>query len=58
MASLMAVSPKDAAAALGVCRATIYNLIARGELSAVKLGRSTRIPITELERITSLPTGD
>ena len=33
------------------CRASVYNEITRGELRAVKIGRSTRIPVTELERL-------
>lgn len=38
------VLPVDAAAAaLSVSRATIYNLINRGLLKVVKIGRSTRI---------------
>ena len=43
----------EAAASLGICRASIYNMIARGELRAVKIGRSTRIPAAELDRILS-----
>lgn len=34
-----------------LCRASVYNLINRGELRAVKLGRATRIPSSELERL-------
>lgn len=47
----LALSPAAAAEALGICRASIYNLIKRGELRAVKIGRSTRIPVAELERL-------
>jgi excisionase family DNA binding protein len=46
-----ALSPAEAARALGICRATIYNLIARGELKASKIGRSTRIALSEIERL-------
>jgi len=53
-----AVSPAEAAAMLGLCRTTIYNLIDRGDLSAHKIGRSTRIPITEIERLAGFPSGD
>ena len=53
-----AVSPAEAARMLGICRATIYNLINRGELKYQKIGRSTRIPITEIERLAGLPCGD
>ena len=41
----------EAAEALGICRAHVYNLITRGELRAVKIGGSTRIPATELARL-------
>lgn len=47
----LAFTPAEAAESLGVCRAHIYNLITRGELRAVKIGRSTRIPASELERL-------
>lgn len=46
-----AVSPAEAASMLDICRGTIYNLIARGELRYVKIGRATRIPIAEIERL-------
>lgn len=41
----------EAAEALGVCRATVYNLISRGDISVVKIGRATRVPASELRRI-------
>ena len=47
----LAVSPAVAGAMVGLCRASIYNLVARGELKAVKIGRATRIPVAELERL-------
>lgn len=47
----LAYTPQEAADELRVCRATIYNLIARGELRVVKLGRATRIPADELRRL-------
>ena len=46
-----AVSPAEAAAMLGLCRASIYNLISRGDLRAQKIGRSTRISISEIRRL-------
>lgn len=46
-----AYSPAEAAEALGICRATVYNLIARGDLRVIKLGRSTRISASELHRL-------
>ena len=44
----IAVSPAKAADMLGVSRGTIYNLIERGELRRSKIGRSARIPVTDL----------
>jgi len=44
----LAYTLAEAATALGVCRATIYNLIARGDLSVIKIGRATRILTSEL----------
>jgi excisionase family DNA binding protein len=44
----LAVTPPEAAALLGVSRATVYNLIARGELRSVKIGASRRIRVDAL----------
>lgn len=52
-----AYAPAEAATALGLCRASIYNLMARGELRFVKLGRSTRIPAAELDRLLGVSSG-
>jgi excisionase family DNA binding protein len=42
---------------LGVCRSTIYNLLNRGELKAVKMGRRTIISDAEIDRLLeSLPS--
>jgi excisionase family DNA binding protein len=38
------VSVSEAAAFLGLCRATIYSLCDRGELLYAKFGRSRRVP--------------
>lgn len=47
----LAYSPMELAVAVGVTRQTIHNLIARGELRAVKVGRCTRIPASEARRL-------
>lgn len=47
----MAYSPQTFADAIGVTRQHVHNMIKRGELRAVKLGRSTRIPADEVERV-------
>lgn len=39
----------EAAEALGVRRTHLYQLLSRGELESVKLGRSRRIPVGALE---------
>jgi excisionase family DNA binding protein len=47
----VAYRPAEAAEALGVSVATIYRLIGRGEIRAVKIGRAVRIHRDELERL-------
>lgn len=44
----IAVAPARAAELLGLSRATIYNLIEAGELRRSKIGRATRIPVSDL----------
>lgn len=44
------VTPKQAADRLSVCRRTIERLIAAQKLRVVKIGRATRIPVSELLR--------
>ena len=52
-------SPNDAAKILGIGRSTIFNLLARGELTALKLGTRTLITTAELERyLASLPQAE
>jgi excisionase family DNA binding protein len=41
----------DAERYLNVSRATVYNLMENGTLRYVKIGRSRRIPWTELQRL-------
>lgn len=53
----LACSPKQTSVALSVSLATVYNLINRGDLRAVKIGRATRIPLAEIERLLGLPGG-
>lgn len=40
----------EVARLLGFCRATIYTMIARGDIAAVKYGNVTRIPAAEIPR--------
>ncbi len=44
----IAYTPAQAADALGVSRAHIYNLIADGQLRRFKVGRSARIPVVDV----------
>lgn len=37
----------------GTCKAHVFNMIRRGELRAVKLGSATRIPASEVDRLTN-----
>ena len=46
-----AYTPTEAAQVLGICRASVYNLMSRGELRSVKLGGSRRIPVEEIDRL-------
>jgi excisionase family DNA binding protein len=40
----------EVAAALRVSNMTVYRLVSSGELPAVKIGRSLRLPVDEVDR--------
>ena len=42
------LSPADFAAALDVCEETVYRLVARGQLDAIRVGRLLRLPASQL----------
>jgi excisionase family DNA binding protein len=42
------VTPEEAARRLSIGRTTIYELMARGELRSVNVGRCRRVPVSEL----------
>ena len=44
-------SPAEAADLLGTGRSTLYKLIKAGRLCVIKIGRSTKVPHTELLRL-------
>jgi excisionase family DNA binding protein len=43
------VSVEEAARMLSVCRATLYKLLASGDVQAVRIGRRTLIPVEALK---------
>lgn len=42
------VNAREAARMLAVCERTIYNLVERGELSIIHIGRATRFAVADL----------
>lgn len=40
---------REVALELGLCKTSIYNLINSGQLSSVKIGRSTRVTATAVQ---------
>jgi excisionase family DNA binding protein len=52
------LSPAQAAAMLGVSRVTIYALIDRGDIRRYKVGRLTKIPRADLERLVGIGGGE
>ncbi len=46
----LAFSPSDAAKTLGIGRSTLFSLLARGEIRALKLGTRTLISAAEIQR--------
>ena len=46
----MLVTVSEAAALLGVGRSFAYELVQRGDLPSVKLGRARRVPVAEVRR--------
>jgi excisionase family DNA binding protein len=53
-----AYSPADAARKIGVSRKHIYELMSRGQLHSVLIGRCRRIPRNELARLAGLSGPD
>jgi len=51
----LTVTPQEAAARLGMGRASIYRLLREGRLPAVKLGRVYRVPVRVLEEVLERP---
>lgn len=51
MTERAAYSPEEFARQLGLSRAMIYKLLAAGSVRSVTIGRSRRIPASEVERV-------
>jgi excisionase family DNA binding protein len=50
----VALSPEEAAAVLGVSRASLYRALARGELPRRKGGRRTLVAVADLARLAGM----
>jgi excisionase family DNA binding protein len=48
----------EAAARIAVSRATLYQLVAAGEIQMVKIGRSSRIPTTSVSDFVARRTAE
>ena len=55
--SVLAVPPAQAARMLSLSRPMIYKLIHSGELRTVNIGRTRRVPVSELERLIDIDGG-
>ena len=55
---VLLIRPEDAAIALGVSRTKVYELMASGRLSSLKIGRSRRIPVDALTAFVSAISKD
>jgi len=53
----LAVTVPEAARLLGVSAALAYELIARGDLAAVRLGRRLVVPVSSLRELIGTPGG-
>jgi excisionase family DNA binding protein len=40
---------EEAAASLAICRAQVYRLMYAGQIRSIKIGRSNRIPLIEVQ---------
>lgn len=47
----LAMSPRDAARAIGISRSSLYRLMKQGRIRTVKLGRRTLVPTSELSAL-------
>lgn len=52
-ADRLALSVNETASALGLSRPSVYAMMATGQLRYVRVGKTRRVPMTELERLLS-----
>jgi len=50
MSDKLLLTVPEAAERLGLGRSFTYELVQRGEIASLKLGRARRVPVAELER--------
>ena len=56
--NLLLVNIPDACRMLGCGRTYLYSLAARKQVRLVKLGRATRVPVADLNKLVADLTGD
>ena len=54
----MAMSPRDAARAIGISRSSLYRQIKQGRIRTVKLGRRTLVPTSVLAELIDVSHSD
>ena len=51
----LTLTVEEAAATLGISRASAYEGVRRGEIPAIRIGRRVRVPRVALDRLLSMP---
>lgn len=51
------LTPREAAAALGICERSLWSLARAGKVAVVRLGRSTRYDLNDLRRLIDAAKG-
>jgi excisionase family DNA binding protein len=52
------LTPEEAAEALAICRAKVYDLLRSGELRSMRIGSARRIPATALREFIEKHVGE
>lgn len=50
MTEQLLLTPEEVAASLGIGRTTIYDMLRRGDIPSLKLGRARRVAVADLKR--------